>query len=231
MPARPEAPARIPPRLRFTSAGADHDALRPRISRFFPGLLVLLFLAGCSSGDGDDPTAGGTGRDGRPAAGAASAVNVLAAEVQAMSPQAPPFPEDVKAAVTARLAAYLDTAVVAPLERGTPPAEGLGELFTDAALARVSAPGPDRAALVEEGTPVKGRVRQDRANARLTALAAPGGEVVLVTAQVDVAHVVEAAGRSVVVMRSGELVLVPFGGWRIDAFDIRTARDTQPEGD
>ena len=151
---------------------------------------------------------------------------ITAAEVQAMAPQAPPFPGDVKAAVQASLDAYLAKGVREPLETGRP-ARGLEAVFTEAAMARLAAPGPDRSAVLEEGDPLTGEVRQDRANATLTALTAPGGEVVLVTAQLDLAHTVVADGRTVAVVRSGEVVLVPYGGWRIDAYDLRTARDSR----
>ncbi|MGQ0521276.1 MAG: hypothetical protein ACT4PX_09020 [Actinomycetota bacterium] len=201
----------------------------PRFPVFFLAALVALAMAGACSGDGDGAgTARSTAGHGTAAEPAGHfAVTVLSTDVQAMAPQAPPFPDDVKAAVTASLEAWLAKGVVGPLRAGTPPA-GLEAVFTEPALARLAVPGPDRAAVLEEGSPLKGAVRQERANARLTALTAPGGDVALVTVQLDLAHVVEAGGASVAVVRSGEVVLVPSGGWRIDAYDVRTSRDTVP---
>lgn len=212
-----------------TSAGAYDDAVVPSFSplcrRFLAAVSLVVVMAGCSGG-GDDGGGGGRagrGEDGEPV----YAFSVLATDVQAMAPQAPPFTDDLKWSVTDALNAYLATAVVEPLRTGQP-ARRLEAAFTAAALGRISAPGPERAAVLEEGTPVTGEVHQDRANARLTALTAPGGEVVLVTAQVDLGHTVEADGGPVDVVRSGELVLVAEGGaWRIDAFDMRTVRNSR----
>lgn len=224
---------RDPPRLRLTDGDAYDDALVPRFSRLLAAAAVLLgLLGGCSGDDGATTAKSNKPDKGRGRAPGAFGVTVLAAHVQAMAAQAPPFPDDVKAAVGASLDAYLDKAVVAPLRTGEPAGAGLDGVFTAAALARLASPGPDRAAVLEEGAPLAGKVRQDRANASLTALTGPGGEVVLVTAQLDLAHTVDTEGGagSVAVVRSGEVVLVPADGWRIDAYDLRTARDTQPGG-
>lgn len=217
----------------MTSGGPYDDALVPRFSAFVLAALVAASLAGaCSGGGGRDGGGDGGATATTPGAGSGArapgevAVTVVSAEVQAMAPAPPLFPDDVKAAVTASLDAWLNQAVVGPLRTGRAPGAGLEAIFTEPALARLAAPGPDRAALLEEGTPPAGEVRQERADARLTALTAPGGEVAVVTVQLDVAHVVEAGGTAVAVVRSGEVVLVPSGGWRIDAYDIRTSRDT-----
>lgn len=193
--------------------------------------VALVALGGCSDGDGGraGPQGGGATTS-PPTAGARFAFTLVAADVQAMAPQAPPFPEEVKGAVTSSLDTWLGNGVVTPLRSGKPPA-GLEGAFTARALARLAAPGADRAALLEEGAPLSGEVTQDRAGARLTALTAPGGEVAVVTAQIDVAHTVRAGGQAVAVVRAGEVVLVPDGGaWRIDAYDVRTSRDTVDGG-
>ena len=222
------------PRLRLTDGEAYDDALVPRFSRLLAAVAVMSGLLGGCSGADDTAT---TNKSSKPDKGGGAAPGgfgetVLAADVQAMAAQAPPFPDDVKAAVSASLDAYLDQAVVGPLRTGKPAGAGLDGVFTAAALARLTGPGPDRAAMLEEGAPLAGKVRQERANASLTALTGPGGEVVLVTAQLDLAHTVDTKGGagSVAVVRSGEVVLVPDGGWRIDAYDLRAARDTQPGG-
>lgn len=196
-------------------------------------LAVLALVTAACSGGGDQ----GAGRAGRRGGATTTtavpvpAFALVGADVRAMAAQAPPFPEDVKAAAKAGLDAWLSAGVVAPLRSGSPPA-GLEAAFTPAALARVSVPGPDRAAMVEEGGPLSGRVTQERADAHLTVLTAPGGQAAVVTAVVEVVHTVRPARRgaaAVVVARSGEVVLVPdAGAWRIDAYDVRTARDSRP---
>lgn len=223
------------PRLRKTSASAYDDALmsgfsRRALSRLAVAAVLAVGLVACSGGDDGEPGGGGgEARSSEEVPAPGFEVAVVAAEVHAMAPQPPGFPEDVKAGVKATLDAYLGNGVVNPLRNGEAPT-GLERLFTDAALGRLSAPGPDRSALLEDGTALSGDVRQERADVRLSLLTAPGGESVLVTAQLDLAHTIESDGRRVAVVRSGELVLVPFDGWRIDAFDVRAARDTQPGG-
>lgn len=194
--------------------------------------LLLVALAGACSGDdgGEDGAAGGgTLAPGAPptAAPGPFAFAVTAAAVHPMAYQAPLFPNDVVAAVQASLDTWLGSAIVGPLRTGRP-SSGLDAVFTEPALAKISAPGPERSALLEEGTALTGDVRQERANATLTALTAPGGELVLVTAQIDVAHTVSSSNGAVDVVRGGELVLVPDrGSWRIDSFDVVAKHDTR----
>lgn len=191
-------------------------------------LLGVVALGGACSGDDDatEPARGGTQPGGEPVE-PVYAFTVTGTEVQAMAPQAPPFPEDLVAGVKAGLDAYLGVAVVNPLLTGQP-ASGLEAAFTAASLARLANPGVERAAVLEEGAPLTGEVEQQRADAKLTALTAPGGDVVLVTAQVDMGHTVDAGDSNVEIVRSGELVFVAdAGAWRIDAFNMRTARDTR----
>ncbi|MGH9177529.1 MAG: hypothetical protein ACRD0N_03110 [Acidimicrobiales bacterium] len=202
----------------------------PGFSRpLLAALVVGSLLAGCSGGGDEDAGSPQKATPETTTTKAPARVAVMGTKVEAMAPQAPAFPAEVQSAVQATLDAYLAKGVVRPLETGEP-ATGLEPVFTEAALARLAGPGPDRSAVLEEGEPLRGTVRPDRANATLTALTAPGGEVVLVTAQLDLAHTVEADDRAVAVVRSGEVVLIPYGGWRIDAYDMRTARDTQPPG-
>lgn len=185
-------------------------------------LLVVALAGACSGGKTAKGAGGGAGSTVAPAA--AATFTVTGTDVQAMAPQAPGFPADVSAAVKTSLDTWLGAGVVGPLQSGKP-SSGLEPVFTAPAIARLSAPGPERAAMIEEGTPLHGQVHQDRANVKLTALTAPDGGAVLVTAQVDVSHTVTAASGVVAVVRSGELVLVPDRGtWRIDAFDMVTKR-------
>lgn len=188
-------------------------------------------LAGACSGD--DRSVAGRGDPARPGAPPTEApgpfsFTVTGREVHPMAAEAPLFPEDVSAAVTASLDTWLGTGVVEPLRSGKPPL-GLEAVFTEPAVARIAVPGPERAAMVEEGAPLSGAVVQDRANARLTVVTAPDGTAAFVTAQIDVSHAVTVEGTPVDIVRGGELVLVPDrGSWRIDAFDVVTKRDTRP---
>jgi hypothetical protein len=132
----------------------------------------------------------------------------------------------VAAEVKAGLDAWLADGLIEPLRDGRAPA-GLEQSFTAGALARLTASAPDRSAVLEDGVALKGDVRQDRANAKLTALVDPAGGVPLVTAQVDVAHTVDTGDGDVAVVRTGEFVLVDDGGsWKVEAFDMRTSRDS-----
>ncbi len=154
---------------------------------------------------------------------------VTTAAVEPMAPTAPNFPPDVTAAVQASLDGWLGNAIVGPLRSGKP-SSGLDAVFTEPALLKISAVGPERAAVLEEGTPLTGDVKQERANAKLTLLSAPGGEPVLVTAQIDMVHGVKSGSGFVDVVRGGEMVLVPDrGSWRIDSFDIVAKHDTRAQ--
>lgn len=198
--------------------------------RLLAALLVLGALATGCSGDGDDDDGATPGtKDGSTSTTAEPdfAFAVVGSEVHAMAPQTPAFPADVSEAVTASLDSWLGAAIVEPLRTGKP-AAGLEPLFTEPALGKIAVPGAERAAMVEEGSPLSGKVTQERANVRLTAVTGPGGSVEFVTAQIDMAHAVPSNDGFVDLVRSGELVLVPHeGAWRIDAFDVVAKRDTR----
>lgn len=201
------------------------------VDRRWPALLIAAALAvlgatGCSDGD-DEKKARDSNKADPAAPESAFAFSVSAADVQSGAPQAPPFPEDLKAAVKASLDTYLANGVVAPLATGQPPA-GLEGIFTGAAGARVAPGHPDRVALLEEGQPVSGKVTQDRADLKLTALIDAAGAPAVVTAQVDLALTVKGKDTTLAVVRTGEFTLVfDNNAWRIDAFDLRTARDSK----
>lgn len=203
-------------------------------SAFASLFLLAVVLGGACSSDGGKKTSDGTTPGGAAAPTTAplgpEAFTITGMDVQAMAPQAPAFPTDVSAAVKTSLDTWLGRALTAPLRTGKP-SSGLEDVFTGPALLKISAAGTERAALLEEGTPLTGKVRQDRADAKLTAVAAPGGDVVLVTAQIDLSLSVSSGDGAVDVVRTGELVLVPDrGSWRIDAFDMVTKRDTRAAG-
>lgn len=193
--------------------------------------LAVAGIGACSGGDDDNAAKkddkGGAAKPTTPAPEPAFAFTISAADVQSPAPQAAPFPEDLKAAVKASLDTYLVNGVVAPLQTGQPPS-GLEGVFTGAAGPRVAAGQPDRIALLEEGQPVFGKVTQDRADAKLTALTDAAGAPAVVAALVDFALTVKGKGTTLVVVRNGELVLVlENNAWRIDSFDLRTARDSK----
>jgi len=194
---------------------------------FLLALLLVGLAGGCSGGDGS-----GAGRSSRPRAAATTqagpyAFAITGAAVRAMAPQAPAFPPDVSAAVKASLDTWLGNAVVGPLRTGKP-STGLDTVFTEPALGRISTAGAERSAMIEEVGTLRGKVQQDRANADLTAVTTPGGEVAFVTAQIDLRDAVRSGDGYVDVVRGGELVLVPDRGtWRIDAFDVVVHRDTR----
>lgn len=128
--------------------------------------------------------------------------------------------------VLATLNRYLDVGTLAPLRSGG----GAGDLspfFTSGAGPRVAPGAPDRAAFVDEGLPPATGVSGNAGPATLTALAGSDGTISVVTARLDLRLRAEVDGTSVIITRTGELVLMPEdGSWRIDAYDIRVNRDS-----
>jgi hypothetical protein len=148
--------------------------------------------------------------------------SVTGARVESVRLPPPPFPDDVKASVTATLERYLQEAVLGPLRSGGP-AGDLEPVFTGLARARVD--GPDRAALVDEGLPAAGSVRAESATVGFAALAGADGAMTVVTAAVDL-RLRASDDDPVTIARTGHLVLVPDGdGWKIDGYDVRTTRE------
>ena len=194
-----------------------------RVVRVLAALVVASAgLVACSSGGDDDAATASF-----PSVPEGFGFTVVGADVHAIGPYAP-FPPELQTAVLATLNAYLTFGVVQPLRENKPPA-GVEVAFTPVAAARLA--GPDRVALVEDGAFSRGDVRQERANVRFTAMRGPGGEIVVVTAQLDVAMVVETSSGDVAAVRAGEMVLVPAStGWQIDAFDLVARRDSLKPG-
>lgn len=193
-------------------------------------VLAVAGASGCSGDDDDKKDAapvGGAPKATTPAPEPVFGFTISAAEVQFSSPEARPFPEDVKAAVKTSLDTYLANGVVTPLKTGQPPS-GLEGVFTAAAGARIAAGQPDRLALLEEGQPVAGEVVQDRADARLTALLDTAGVVTVVVSQFDLAVTVKSKDTTLSIVRNGEVALMLENDvWRIDSFDLSTARDSK----
>jgi len=203
---------------------------RRSVLRFTPtaaAIAVFAVIAGCSGGGGDQGGAGGrtTTPDGKPVP--AFSFNITAAEVQSPAAQPPPFPGDLQVAVKSTLDTWLANGIAGPLQNGRPPA-GLDNVFTAAAAGRLAIGQADRLTLLEEGTPVSGKVTQDRANVKFTALVNPAGAPTVVVAQVDFAVKVKGKGTTLTSARTGEVALVfDNNAWRIDSYDLRTARDTK----
>ncbi len=186
-----------------------------------------LVLGGCSSGNGDEGTAGGgrAGGGGDASAEQAIAMTITELHVESMAAAPGPFPEDVWAQVHGVLDAYLDRGLVRPLRSGEPPRD-LEPLFSPAALQRATT--VDYVAVLEDGTALAGPVTSPRANAALTLLTDRDGRPVVVNARLDLSLSVESDDLGTVVLdRTGEVVLVDDGqGWRIDSYDLRNRRDT-----
>jgi len=137
---------------------------------------------------------------------------------------------DAWAGALATLNRYLQLGILTPLRSGGP-AGPLAPYFTAEAGGRVSSPGAERAAFVDEGLPPATVIRQDKAVATLAGLAGADGVMAVVTARLDLRVTAQIDGSPVVIVRTGELVLVPEGGrWKIDAFDISVKRDSAEVG-
>lgn len=181
-------------------------------------LVVALAVAGgCRSGSDSSSTTSSTlPREIR--------VTAASVAVESMRPEPVEFPNQVRDSVVATLNTWIDVGVVDPLLTGQPPV-GLDAAFSPVALARLSLGSPDRAALLEEGT--SAAVQPEKATASLLALADESGNIGLVTAFIEVAFVKVTEVDQVRVVRTGEVVVVPFDGqWLIDSYDVVTKRDT-----
>ncbi|MGH2684530.1 MAG: hypothetical protein ACRDJP_03580, partial [Actinomycetota bacterium] len=117
---------------------------------------------------------------------------------------------------------YVERAMVDPLVTSTK-AKELETLFSDASLQ--AAIGADRLLLVDEGLPRVEDPPRARANVRLLAFRGPDGKVALVGAKVRLrVNGKTADGRTVNVVRAGDLSLVPQGHWRIESYDLKVDR-------
>lgn len=184
-------------------------------------LVAGALFAACRGGGSDD------GGGARPAPDPTVDVTLAVGDVRVESTGAPvPFPDAIRDAVMTTVRNYVSAATVGPLQTGR--AGDLAPLFTAAAAARVSAPGPDRDTLVDEGVPtVAGDITAENAPVTLVGLAGGDGAVVLVSAAVSLVVRGEAAGGLVEVRRNAQLVLTDDGGqWKIDGWDAGVERTT-----
>jgi hypothetical protein len=134
------------------------------------------------------------------------------------------IPDDVRDKVMATIGTYVTAATVKPLQKGAVDDAALASTLAPAATARAS--GPDRATLVDEGLPkALGRIVVSAEPIKLTGLADAQGQVVVVTAALKTTTTAKTAKGSLLITRTGELVLSPdAGGWRIDGYDLAVER-------
>ena len=139
-------------------------------------------------------------------------------------PGRPDSVEAVKTAVVRTFDRYLEDAVLTPLRSGGPAGE-LRPLFTARAGEHMWA--TDRNAFVDEGLPPASRIVAMVSGLHLVGLAEPGGEVVLVSARMDLKLVAGADADAVTIERGADLLLMAEGdGWKIDSYQVRVSRDT-----
>lgn len=174
--------------------------------------LAVLAVPGCSGGHTKRPVASST---------STTAVPVIAMTIT----RADGVPDAVKTAVQATLDVWLRDGLANPLRTGQP-APAMSGAFAPAALAQVD--GADHASLVEDGTPPGGLVVQNQADAVLTPFTGPDGQISLVDATVTISLRVSQPSGTVVVVRTGDLVLVSGTPWLIDSYDVVAKHDSAP---
>lgn len=137
---------------------------------------------------------------------------------------------DVTKAVMKVLDGYVDAAVAAPLATGKP-AKKIEKYFGLRVVTHVGPDGPDRAALTEDGTPkVTSDVTIAAKPVALTALADQSGQVLMVSASIDLRLKTKIDGEPLQIVRTGEVLLEPVQGkWQITGYDIDVKRTT-PDG-
>ncbi len=154
---------------------------------------------------------------------AGAAFTVAAFDVE--GPGNPASVESVKAALLTTFTRYLEDAVLTPLRTGGPAGE-ITPLFTARAAEHLAATG-ERNAFVDEGLPPATRIVPRASTLRLTGLADQNGDVVLVTARMELTLLAQAPDVTVTIERGADLLFVSDGGgWKIDAYRVRVARDT-----
>jgi len=117
---------------------------------------------------------------------------------------------------------YVKRAMVDPLVLSTE-AKQLETLFSGTSIK--TALGQDRPLLVDEGLPQIEDRPSARANVRLLGFRGPDGKVALVGAKVRLRVKGQTAdGRTVDIVRAGELTVVPQGHWRIESYDLDVDR-------
>jgi hypothetical protein len=208
--------------------GSQRDRNRRRNRIVLASALALLVFAGVvvaivASGGGDDKGQQSTGTATRDT----TTVDLPIGDVSTASagPNAN-FSAAQAADLVKVIRAYVDDAIVTPLRSGGEPAD-LSTVFDQGTLARVT--GPDKPVMTDAGMPkVEGPLTVRSQPIAFVALGDQGGNVVLVSASIDlaaegsVAHVKEPLH----VGRVGDLVLAPdgAGGWKVTSYSISVNR-------
>ncbi len=188
----------------------------PRTKAILAALVVA--AAACSGGSGKAKT--------HPTAttktASSVALRVTDATVASVGPQVA-LPADVRDKIAQAVNHYVESAVVSPLRSGTV-ATDLAGIFTAGAGAKLN--GPDRSTLTEEGVPkATGDVSPAAAECKLTALVDAAGQVVLVSAALNLDLRVGVAGGELHLVRNGDLLFANDGGtWRVAGFDMSVMR-------
>jgi len=134
------------------------------------------------------------------------------------------LPDDVRDKVMAALTSYLNAAAVKPLKTGAADPAALATSLSPATAARLA--GPDRAVLLDEGLPPSvSKIVVTAAPVALTGLADGQGNVVVVTAKLDVTTTTKTAKGKLTIKRTGDIVLTPdAGAWKIDGYSLTVDR-------
>jgi hypothetical protein len=135
------------------------------------------------------------------------------------------LPPEVASAVMSSLTSYLDAATVKPLRKGKPVDDtALGASLALPVVARLA--GTDRAVLLDEGLPKSvSNIKVKATPVALTGLADGGGNVVVVTANVDTKTTTKTKKGKLTISRSGELVFEPENGaWKITGYSLNVDR-------
>ena len=213
----------ITPRARATSwlPRCTLPGVRPGRScvRTTSWLLAALFAAAACSGGGGKAKAAPTTTT---KIASSVALRVTDATVASVGP-AVAFPSDLRDAIAQSVNHYVESAVVSPLRSGTV-APDLPGIFTADAGARLN--GPDRPTLTEEGVPkATGDITPGAADCKLTALVDGAGQVVLVSAALNLDLRAGVAGGEVRLVRTGDLLFAKSGStWRVAGFDMSVLR-------
>lgn len=153
------------------------------------------------------------------------AFTVTSFDVETAAPPVAGAVEGARAGVEATMKRWLDEDVLPPL-RSAQPAGDLRPLFTAVTGEHVVTTA-DRAAFVTEGLPPVTGLSAKLATLAVIGLADPDGQIPIVTVHLELELQGTAEGTPLIVVHTGDLVLVPEAeGWKIDSYDIRATRDT-----
>lgn len=133
--------------------------------------------------------------------------------------------EATQQTVVAAAQAYVDAAILAPLNDGTV-GEGYDALFD--APVQASAVGADRAVLTDEGIPAPTESPTVTSTpVRIDALAAPDGSLTFLATSFGVEVATETANGPLAISRATELTFAatPEGSWLVTAYRVDVQRD------